>query len=76
MTETSYRCPSCGFDNEIFFEADGAEILELWTDEDTDALRCRGCLVPLDRDEVYVQVSIDHAGDMTDAATDYEPADR
>lgn len=76
MNATSFRCKAkdCGFDNEIFFEIDGYKVLEVWTED--GELNCEVCGESLDRDEVYTAVSIDHAGDLTDAASDYEPADR
>lgn len=73
MNATTFRC-KCGHDQEILFEVDGYKVLDVRTED--GELKCEVCGEALDRDEVYTAVSIDHAGDMTDAASDYEPADR
>lgn len=65
---TSFRC-GCGHDTEVYYEVDGYRVLELWTED--GELKCEVCGADLDRDAVYTKLSIDHAGDMTEAAMDY-----
>lgn len=73
MNATSFRC-KCGHDQEIQFEVDGHKVLDVRTED--GELKCEVCGAELDRSAVFTSVSIDHAGDLTDAASDYEPADR